>query len=133
VILPASVDGRVAADSLTISPRADARTHSFEVRLRLPPLEQPLYPGMSVKVAVTSGEGKRLLAPESAIVHRSEVAGVYVVDEAGIHFRQVRPGRQYGVGNREILAGLAAGERVALDPVRAAVELKNAQAGRSHE
>jgi RND family efflux transporter MFP subunit len=133
VILPASADGRVAADSLTISPRADARTHSFEVRLQLPPLEQPLYPGMSVKVAVTSGEGERLLAPESAIVHRSEVTGVYVVDAAGIHFRQVRPGRRYGVGNREILAGLAAGERVALDPVRAAVELKNAQAGRSHE
>lgn len=133
VILPESVNGRVAADSLTISPRADARTHSFEARLQLPALDKPLYPGMSVKVAVTSGEGERLLAPESAIVYRSEVAGVYVVDDTGIRFRQVRPGRRYGVGNREILAGLAAGERVALDPVRAAIELKNAQAGRSHE
>lgn len=133
VILPEAVDGRVTADSLTISPRADALTHSFEVRLQLPALEEPLYPGMSVKVAVTSGEGERLLAPESAIVYRSEVAGVYVIDEDGIHFRQVRPGRRYGVGNREILAGLGAGERVALDPVRAAVELKNAQAGRSRD
>lgn len=133
VILPESVDGRVAADALTISPRADALTHSFEVRLQLPVLEKPLYPGMSVKVAVTSGEGERLLAPESAIVYRSEVAGVYVVDDSGIHFRQVRPGRRYGVGNREILAGLVAGDRVALDPVRAAVELKNAQAGLTHD
>jgi RND family efflux transporter MFP subunit len=133
VLLPETVDGRVAAESLKISPRADSNTHSFEVRLQLPELDKPLYPGMSVKVAVTSGESERLLAPESAIIYRSEVAGVYVVDDRGIHFRQVRPGRRYGVGNREILAGLAAGEHVALDPVRAATELKNAQAGRSRE
>lgn len=133
VILPEAVDGRVAAMAITISPRADTATHSFEVRLQLPALEQPLYPGMSVKVALTTGEAERLLAPESALVTRSEVSGVYVVDDRGIHFRQVRPGRRYGVGSREILAGLAAGERVALDPVRAAVELKNARAGRGHD
>lgn len=133
VILPETVNGRVAAESLTISPRADAATHSFEVRLQLPALEQPLYPGMSVKVALTSGEAERLLAPESALVYRSEVAGVYVVDDHGIHFRQVRPGRRYGVGGREILAGVTAGERVALDPVRAAIELKNVRGGQPHE
>jgi hypothetical protein len=32
-----------------------------------------------------------------------------------------------------VLAGLAAGERVALDPVRAAIRLKGAQAAPSHE
>lgn len=133
VLLPETVNGRVAARSLTISPRADSATHSFEVRLQLPALDKPLYPGMSVKVALTSGESERLLVPASALVYRSEVAGVYVVDAAGIHFRQVRPGRRYGVSSREILAGLAAGERVALDPVRAAIELKNTQAARPHE
>jgi RND family efflux transporter MFP subunit len=133
VILPDAVDGRVAAQRIIISPRADARTHTFEVRLVLPPLEQALYPGMSVKVSVTTGEAERLLVPVEAIVYRSEVAGVYTVDDRGVHFRQVRPGRRYGEDQQEVLAGLSAGERVALDPVRAAILLKNAQAGQARE
>jgi len=133
VILPGTKDGRVAAQQLTISPRADAKTHSFEVRLQLPALGEPLYPGMSVKVAITSGEAKRLLVPVPALVYRSEVAGVYVVDDRGIHFRQVRPGRRYAEGRQEVLAGLSAGERVALDPVRAAILLKSGQTGRSDD
>ncbi len=133
VILPDAVNGRVAAEQLTISPRADANTHSFEVRLQLPALNTPLYPGMSVKVAVTSGEAERLLIPGPALVYRSEVAGVYVVDDQGIHFRQVRPGARYEGERREVLSGLAAGERVALDPVRAVTLLKNAPAGQPHE
>jgi RND family efflux transporter MFP subunit len=130
VILPGPKDGRAEAAQLTISPRADTTTHTFEVRLQLPALEEPLYPGMSVKVAVTTGEAERLLVPVRAIVYRSEVAGVYVVDAHGVHFRQVRPGRHYAGDLQEVLAGLSAGERVALDPVRAAILLKNTQ---SHE
>jgi RND family efflux transporter MFP subunit len=133
VILPGTPDGRVAAERLTISPRADATTHTFEVRLQLPALEQPLYPGMSVKVAVTTGEAQRLLVPARAIVQRSEVTGVYVVDERGVHFRQVRAGRRYGEDRQEVLAGLSPGEQVALDPVRAAIRLKAGQPDPAHE
>lgn len=129
VILPRARNGRVAAEQLTLSPRADVTTHTFEVRLQLPALDEPLYPGMSVKVALTIGESKRLLVPALAIVYRSEVAGVYVVDERGVHFRQVRPGRHHGELRQEVLAGLSAGERIALDPVMAAIRLKGMQAG----
>jgi RND family efflux transporter MFP subunit len=134
VILPGTANGRIVAQALTIAPRADAATHTFEVRLPLPALEEPLYPGMSVKVAIITGEAQRLLVPVAAIVYRSEVAGVYVVDAHGIHFRQVRPGNRYGQNRQEVLAGLSAGERVALDPVRAAIRLKNREAaGSPHE
>ena len=133
VLLPATMNGRVAAGKITISPRADTATHSFLVRLQLPVLEQPLYPGMSVKVALATGSAARLLVPEQAIVYRSEVAGVYVVDADGIHFRQVRPGRLYDQARQEVLAGLSAGERVALDPVRAAILLKSSRDGQPHE
>jgi RND family efflux transporter MFP subunit len=134
VLLPGTDHHRVAVQKLTISPRADADTHTFLVRLQLPALEQPLYPGMSVKVAITTGTTERLLVPEQALVHRSEVAGVYVVDTNGIHFRQVRPGRVYDGQRQEILAGLSAGEAVALDPVAAAIRLKSAQrSGPAHE
>ena len=71
--------------------------------------------------------------PAQAIVQRSEVAAVYVVDDSGIHFRQVRPGRNYAAGRREVLAGLSAGERVALDPVRAGIQLKQGEVGHAHE
>lgn len=129
ILLPGPDSTRVAAEKVTIAPRADADSHTFLVRLQLPALEQPLYPGMSVKVAITTGSRERLLVPVQALVHRSEVTGVYVVDASGIHLRQVRPGRVVEGGRQEILAGLSAGEQVALDPVAAAIALKNAQAG----
>ncbi len=133
VLLPRSDDARVTPLKITISPRADARTHSFPVRLQLPPLEQPLFPGEAVKVAITTGSSWRVLVPVQALVHRSEVTGVYVIDAAGIHLRQVRAGHVVDGSRREILAGLTAGEQVALDPVQAAIELKNVQAGPAHD
>ncbi len=133
VLLPGADGTRVAAQKVTIAPRADADSHTFLVRLQLPTLEQPLYPGMSVKVAVTTGTTQRLLVPVQAVVHRSEVTGVYVVDASGIHLRQVRAGRVVAGGRQEILAGLSAGEDVALDPVAAAIALKNAQGEARHE
>ncbi len=120
----------IEADRITIHPFANPRNHSFPVRLDLPQLERPLYPGMLVKVALTIGERERLLLPRTALVSRSEVNAVYVVDAEGLpSFRQVRPGNHFGE-QIEILAGLDDGERVALDPVRAGIEYKRQRAAR---
>jgi multidrug efflux pump subunit AcrA (membrane-fusion protein) len=55
----------------------------------------------------------------SAVLHRSEVIGVYVVDADGeAHLRQVRLGAAVG-DSVIVLSGLQSGERVALDPVAA--------------
>jgi RND family efflux transporter MFP subunit len=117
------------ATELTVFPFADPRTRSFKVRVALPAGEQGLFPGMLVKVAFAVGEQERLLVPVQALVYRSELTGVYVVDADGrVALRQVRIGRSYD-GDVEVLAGLAAGERVALDPVRAGVLLKEQAAG----
>ena len=69
------------------------------------------------------GETDQILIPASAVVERSEVTGVYVIDAKGqLSLRYVRPG--HAVGDKlEILAGLAAGERVALDPIAASAEI----------
>jgi RND family efflux transporter MFP subunit len=67
--------------------------------------------------------------PASAVVERSEVTAVYVVDSDGrLYFRQVRLGRRYG-DTVEVLAGLRAGERVAQDPIAAAQRIAAAPAG----
>jgi multidrug efflux pump subunit AcrA (membrane-fusion protein) len=79
---------------------------------------------MFIKVAFVIGESQRLLVPTEALIRRSEVTGVYVVDDAErLRMRQVRVGRNFGE-RTEVLAGLRAGERVADDPVQAGIYIK---------
>ena len=133
VLLTDDPQDAIQVDDITVSPRADRATHTFEVRVPLKTTRTGLYPGMSVKVAITTGQANRLLIPASAIVHRSEVTGVYVLRDAGVVFRQIRAGRQHGDAGVEVLAGLSAGEEVALDPVQAAITLKSLHAGLGDE
>jgi RND family efflux transporter MFP subunit len=119
-------EGRVEAASITLFPTADPVTNTFRVRLELPEGQFGLYPGMFVKAAFRIGEAERLLVPSSAVLHRSEVTAVYVIGEQGIRLRQVRTGQSFG-DRTEILAGLTAGEKVALDPVRAGIAAKAAR------
>jgi multidrug efflux pump subunit AcrA (membrane-fusion protein) len=51
------------------------------------------------------------------------VTAVYVLDRSGAaRLRQVRLGEPGGDGLVEILAGLAPGERVSLEPVRSGIQ-----------
>ncbi|MBN1238076.1 MAG: efflux RND transporter periplasmic adaptor subunit [Gammaproteobacteria bacterium] len=122
------VDGneRVAAESLTFFPVADPVSNTFRVRVNLPDGAATLFPGMFVKVGFVVGETRRLLVPAEAVVRRSELTAVYVVADDGVTLRQVRLGRRYG-GDVEVLAGLDAGESVALDPVAAGIYVKERQ------
>lgn len=125
-------DGAPGAEGvkLTISPYADPISHTFKVRVDLPPGQHGVYPGMFAKVAFAVGEEARLVVPAAAVVHRSEVTAVYVVGEGNrVSLRHVRAGRTLPDGNVEVLAGLAAGERVALDPIRAGIYLKGQREG----
>ncbi len=115
----------VEAAPLTIFPQADALTHTIKVRADLPAGQTGVYPGMLVKAAFVQVSDKRLQVPYSAVVHRSEVTGVYVVSkERRVTLRQIRVGQIYDDGMIEVLAGLDVDERVALDPVRATAYLK---------
>ncbi len=123
VILLNEIDS-ISASKLTIFPFADAQSHSFRVRVDLPQSKHSLFPGMLVKVAFVIHQGSRLMIPSRSIVQRSEVTGAYVVDaEQQLSFRQLRT----GISNDdlvEIVAGLQAGEKVAIDPVLAGIQLK---------
>ncbi|MDH3620095.1 MAG: efflux RND transporter periplasmic adaptor subunit [Gammaproteobacteria bacterium] len=114
---------RIEAESLTFFPVADAAANTFRVRVNLPDGAATLYPGMFIKVGFVVGETKRLLVPAAAVVRRSELSAVYVTDGDSVSLRQVRLGRRYEE-SIEILAGLAEGEVVATDPVRARIWLK---------
>lgn len=109
--------------SVTIQPVADARTHSTQVRVYLPKNEAGIYPGMFVRAHFVVGKANKLVIPASAVLRRSEVVAVYVVDEkGGVKLRQVRLGEATSDGAVEVLAGLNPGEKVALDPVRAGMK-----------
>ncbi|MFO1267818.1 MAG: hypothetical protein U1F67_14210 [Rubrivivax sp.] len=123
-------------------PAADPATHTVTLRLELP-AGTAAVPGMFARVwlpsraaastsnAATSGaaDAPRLAVPARAIVRRAELTAVYVLDTNGRPLlRQVRLARAVGAGGPdgggrefvEVLSGVAAGERVALDPQAAA-------------
>ncbi len=113
----------VKAASTTVQPLADARTHSTQVRVYLPANEAGVYPGMFVRAHFVVGKANRLVIQGSAVLHRSEVVAVYVVDEkGGVKLRQVRLGEVSADGAVEVLAGLNPGEQVALDPIKAGMK-----------
>ncbi|MBS0557494.1 MAG: efflux RND transporter periplasmic adaptor subunit [Proteobacteria bacterium] len=121
---------RVASADVNVLPTADAATHTFRVRVAVPPGSAGLWPGMTVKVAFAAGAAAQLSIPASALVQRGELDGVYVLGtDNTVSLRQLRLGHRRG-DEFEVLAGLAAGERVAADPV-AAMRWLVAQRGKS--
>jgi RND family efflux transporter MFP subunit len=124
-----SLDKRLKPKLVTVLPSADARTHTKQVRLDLAEdAAAGAYPGMFARAHFVTGRTKKLVIPAKAVAYRSEVAGAYVVAEKGeIRFRQLRVGEPTGDGGIEVLAGLAPGEKVALDPVAALAARKAAK------
>jgi len=100
-------------------PAVDPATHSVEVRADLP-AGSGLEPGQFVDLLLPlQGSSAEIRIPLSAVLRRSELVGVYVIDAQGAaHLRQVRLGPVMGC-TVTVLSGLQSGERVALDPVTA--------------
>jgi RND family efflux transporter MFP subunit len=116
-------DRRIEATKITIFPEAATASGTFRARLDLPAGDLDLAPGMYVKVGLVIGEAARLMIPASAVIQRGEVTGVYVIGTDGrAELRYLRPGHRYG-DQLEVLSGVAAGERIALDPVAASARL----------
>jgi RND family efflux transporter MFP subunit len=122
VVLPDG--GSIATREIRVFPYADPATHTFRVRLQLPEGQHGIYPGMWVKVRFQTEEEKALLVPVPALVQRSELTAVYVLDGDGMpRLRQVRLGRMLPDGTVMVQAGLDAGERIVTDPDAARLAL----------
>lgn len=118
----------IKATQITIQPVADSKTHASRVRLELPENLRDVYPGMFARAHFAVGRATKLLVPSAAVLHRSELTAVYVVDaKEQVQLRQVRLGEPAGEGQVEVLAGLVQGESVALDPIKAGIYLKQAK------
>lgn len=122
---------RVPAASVSVLPTADPATHTFRVRVGLPPGTAGMWPGMTVKVAFAAGDAQRIMVPSAALARRGEIDGVYVIgSDNSVGLRLVRLGHRSG-DEVEVLSGLAAGERIARDPIAAARWLVAGHAGKT--
>jgi RND family efflux transporter MFP subunit len=125
VYLPADEAGVRLQHVTAEQPSAGAADEHLLPHRTLARTVSEVYPGMFVRVHFTVGKANKLLIPASAVVRRSEVVAVYVVDEQGVpRLRQVRLGEPAGQDEIEVLAGLNPGEKVALDPIKAGMALQ---------
>ncbi|PKO84184.1 MAG: efflux RND transporter periplasmic adaptor subunit [Betaproteobacteria bacterium HGW-Betaproteobacteria-11] len=115
----------IDATRIEVLPTVDVRSHAATVRLYLPENAEGVTPGMAARAHFVTGKGRKLTLPPAAILRRGEITAVYVLDAKGrARLRQVRLGERVAGGEIEVLAGLNAGERVSLEPVRSGIELK---------
>ncbi len=101
-----------------VLPTLDPDTHTGTLRVDLPRMPGgTLRPGMFARIWLPQAGGNgRLFIPAGAVLRRAELTAVYVVSTDGrALLRQVRVGPVSG-DQVEVLTGLAAGERIAVDP-----------------
>jgi len=126
--LAATVD----AVRVTVLPAADARLLSTLVRADLgADLPAGVLPGTAAKVLLPVGSAHRRVIPAGAVLLRGELTAAYVIGADGRpQLRKIRVGERVTAVDApaeplvEVLAGLAEGERVALDPVAAGGRLR---------
>ena len=115
----------IDAVRVELLPALDARSHTVTARVYLPDNAEGVMPGMAARVHFVSGHAMKLTLPPAAVVRRGEVTAVYVIDAQGLsHLRQVRLGEPVAGGELEVMAGLSAGDKVSLDPVKSGIALK---------
>ncbi|MDE3200122.1 MAG: efflux RND transporter periplasmic adaptor subunit [Acidobacteriota bacterium] len=99
----------------TIVPAADPGSHTFLVKIALPP-SKDLRPGMYGTALIATGIQPAVLVPQAAIVVHGSLKNVWVVDPSGIAtLRYITVGSMQG-DSYEALSGISAGETVVLNP-----------------
>lgn len=121
-VLNAYADWRIPARVITTVPAADRQKATVKVRIGFEQLDPRILPDMGVKVRFLAEESPdsavvttRLLVPRAAVRGQGEAGAVFVVVDGKVERRAIR----LGAGDQdpaEVLAGLAAGETVVLDP-----------------
>ncbi|MHB2015896.1 MAG: efflux RND transporter periplasmic adaptor subunit [Candidatus Xenobia bacterium] len=107
--------GRTLAGTVReIVPSADASTRSFVVRLDLPHAPH-LVPGLYGHLELPEGTRQAVLVPQSALVERGQLVGVFVVQQDLALLRWIKPG---AARDRQVeaLSGLNPGDHVILSP-----------------
>lgn len=102
--------------------QVDPSTRTFRVKIRPDQMPGSLRGGLFSRIRIPLGEKEILLIPETAVVKRGQLRGVYTVGKDGVlSLRYIKTGRAYP-GGIEVLSGLEPGERVVVKGVEKAVD-----------
>ena len=108
-----AIERHFQAEVLTAVSAADPVTRTHTVKLAVP-ASLDINPGQFVSVRVTLDQREAIVIPSTAIRQRAGIDGVFVLDEDNrARFRVVRLGREAN-GERAVLSGLMAGDRVVI-------------------
>jgi RND family efflux transporter MFP subunit len=105
-----------------ISPAVNTATRAFPFEALVPNRDAVLKPGTFARVHIESGrEDQVLTLPYSALQYRYGVNRVFVVDNDKLGVRELKVGDRLGE-RIEILAGVKAGDRVAVTDVEKLID-----------
>lgn len=109
--IPAIGDPPVAGTVDVIVPSADRGSRTFVVQVGIADADS-LRSGMFARVPLTVGKKRSIRIPESAVIRRGQLTGVFIVDkENTARFRLIRIGRTYD-DQVEVISGLKDGIRL---------------------
>ncbi|MBR9985010.1 MAG: efflux RND transporter periplasmic adaptor subunit [Desulfosarcina sp.] len=115
VRIPSVGELPIAGTVDVIVPSADPGSRTFVVQVGVSDTES-LRSGMFARVPLAVGEQKSMRIPESAVVRRGQLTGVFIVDEKNTaRFRLIRIGRAYG-DQVEVISGIKDGTRLVTAP-----------------
>lgn len=122
VVLNAYPDWRIPAEVIAIIPAADRGKATVRVRVGFKLKDARIVPDMGVRVSFLEAEAdgseeppRGVRVPQAAIVERDSQALAFVLQGERVQQRALTTGLALGDG-RQVLAGLAPGERVVLEP-----------------
>jgi multidrug efflux pump subunit AcrA (membrane-fusion protein) len=108
VRIPSAAELSIAGTVDVIVPSADQGSRTFVVQVGVSDTDF-LRSGMFARVSLPVGEQKSMRIPESAVVRRGQLTGVFIVDEKDTaRFRLIRTGRAYG-DQMEVISGIKDG------------------------
>lgn len=110
-----ALDRDVEARIDRIVPSADPGSRTFQVKVVIDNPDGSIRSGMFARVRFARGTRSALLVPDSAVVRRGQLRGVFVVEDGVARIRWLKLGG--GVGEDvEVLSGLEPGERYLVSP-----------------
>ncbi len=108
--LQRSISGRVNQ----IIPSADPKSRNFTIEIRLS-ADRDAIPGMFGRLKLDTSDRQILTLPETALVKRLGIAGVYKIENGKADFQQVTTGATHD-GEIEIFSGVGDGDRIVVNP-----------------
>jgi RND family efflux transporter MFP subunit len=111
-------EGKVARTAASI----DVTTRTMQIEVALPNPHGVLMPGSYVQVSLPLQPSGAIVVPNNALMFRKEGTQVAVLDaQSRVHLKSVQIGRNFGE-TVEILSGVAANDRLVLNPTDALAE-----------